>query len=69
MEDAVLPLLGERNGARAVRGKQAFELVAGRGANKLAGFRREAGLPKLPSSVRQSVITLTTRGSAGVVAA
>ena len=29
---------------------------------------REAGFPKLPSRVRHSVITFTTRGSTGVVA-
>jgi hypothetical protein len=41
MKDAVLALLRQRDGARAVGGEQAFELVAGGGADELARFRRE----------------------------
>ena len=41
VKDAVLALLRQRDGAGAVGGEETFQLVAGGGADELAGFRRE----------------------------
>ena len=41
MQDAGVARLGQRHRARAMRGEPAFELVAGGGADELAGFAGE----------------------------
>ena len=41
MEDAVLALLRQRDGARAVGGEETFQLVTGGGADEFAGLSRE----------------------------